>query len=85
MRITEGLQRGSQRRNGGRSGVTFEDAMRQVNENPEECIRAAGFQVPAEIIGDKQKTVMYLIQSGQVGGPVMRMIAPMLGRMGIRI
>ena len=84
MSIIDGLQRGTQR-NGGRSGVTFQDALKQVNDNPEECFRAAGFVVPKEIMGDQQKTVMHLIQTGQVGGPVMRMIAPILGRMGIKL
>ena len=85
MSIMERLQQGSGKRNGDQSGITIQDALRQVNEHPEECFRAAGFKVPKEIMGDQQKTVMHLIQSGQVGGPVMRMIAPILGRMGIRI
>ena len=85
MSIMDGLQRGAGKRGGGQSGITFQDALRQVNENPEECFRAAGFKVPKEIMGDQQKTVIHLIQTGQVGGPVMRMIAPILGRMGIKI
>ena len=85
MSIMEGLQRGSQRQGGGQSGITFQDALRQVNENPEECFRAAGFKVPKEIMNDQQKTVMHLIRTGQVGGPALRMVAPILGRMGIKI
>ena len=85
MSIMDGLQRGSGRRGGGQSGITFEEALRQVNENPEECYRAAGFNVPKEIANDQQKTVMHLIRSGQVGGPMMRMIAPILSRAGIKL
>lgn len=85
MSIMDGLQRGAGKRGGDQSGVTIQDALRQVNEHPEECFRAAGFKVPREIMGDQQKTVMHLIQTGQVGGPVMRMIAPILGKMGIRL
>ena len=85
MSIMDGLQRGSGRRGGGQSGITFEDALREVNEHPEECFRAAGFNVPKEIMGDQQKTVMHLIRSGQVGGPMMRMIAPLLNRAGIKL
>ena len=84
MSIFDGLGR-NQRGNGTGSGVTFQDAMRQVNENPEECYRAAGFNVPKEIMGDQQKTVMHLIRTGQVGGPTMRMIAPILNRIGVRL
>lgn len=84
MSIMDGLQRRTQR-NGGRSGITFQDALKQVNDNPEECFRAAGFEVPKEIMGDQQKTVMHLIRTGQVGGPAMRMVAPILARMGIKL
>ena len=76
------------KKNGGdgdQSGITFQEALKQVNENPEECYRAAGFKVPKEIMGNQQATVMHLIRTGQVGGPAMRMIAPLLGRMGIKI
>ncbi len=69
----------------GQSGVTFQDALRQVNEHPEECFRAAGVQVPKEIMGDQQRTVMHLIRTGQVGGPAMRIVAPILARMGIKV
>ena len=85
MSIMEGLQRGAGRRGGDQSGITFQDALRQVNENPEECFRAAGFNVPKEIMGNQQATVMHLIRTGQVGGPVMRMITPILGRLGIKL
>ena len=85
MSIMDGLQRRAGKRGGDQSGITIQDALRQVNEHPEECFRAAGFKVPKEIMGDQQKTVMHLIQTGQVGGPVMRIIAPILGRMGIKL
>ena len=85
MSIMEGLERGAGKRNGGQSGITFQDALKEVNEHPEECYRAAGFKVPKEIMGNQQATVMHLIRTGQVGGPAMRMIAPILGRMGIKI
>lgn len=85
MSIMERLQRGAGNKNGDRSGVTVQDALRQINEHPEECFRAAGFNVPKEIMGDQQKTVMHLIRTGQVGGPTMRMIAPILNRIGVRL
>lgn len=64
--------------------MTMQDAMREVNEHPAELFRQAGFNVPKECIGNNQATVMHLIRSGQVGGPMMRMIAPMLNRLGVR-
>ena len=82
MSIMEGLQRGSGKRTGGQSGVTFQDAMKQLQGNPEETIRAAGYQVPAEAAGDPKKAVMHMIQTGQVGGPLMKMIGPMIAKLG---
>ena len=64
--------------------MTIQDALREVNEHPAELFRQAGFNVPKECIGNNQATVMHLLRSGQVGGPMMRMLAPLLGRMGIR-
>ena len=85
MSIMEGLQKGNGKRDGDQSGVTFQEAMKQLQGNPAEMIRAAGYQVPAEAAGDPKKAVMHMIQTGQVGGPMMKMIAPLLGRMGIKI
>ena len=82
MSIMDGLRRSSGQQNGGRSGVTVQQAMQEVNEHPAECLRAARFQVPQEYIGNNQATVLHLIRSGQVGGPVMRLIAPIIQRMG---
>ena len=64
--------------------MTIQDALREVNEHPAELFKQAGFNVPEECIGNNQATVMHLLRSGQVGGPMMRMIAPMLGRLGVR-
>lgn len=64
--------------------MTMEDALREVNEHPAELLKQAGLNVPHECIGNNQATVMHLLRSGQVGGPMMRMIAPMLNRLGVR-
>ena len=68
--------------NGDRSGVTFEEAMKQLQGNPAEMIRAAGYKVPEEAANDPKKAVMHMIRTGQIGGPMMKMISPMIARMG---
>ena len=60
-------------------------SLKQVTDNPAECFRAAGVNVPKEIMNDQQKTVMHLIRTGQVGGPAMRIVGPILARMGIKV
>ena len=64
--------------------ITMEDALRQLRSDPAGMIKQAGFNVPEEYANDPRATVMHLIQSGQVGGQMMRMIAPMLNRLGVR-
>ena len=65
--------------------MDFNTAMSQLQADPARVLSEAHFNVPQECIGNNQATVMHLIRSGQVGGPMMRMIAPMLARMGVKI
>lgn len=58
--------------------MTMMDAMRQLQSNPAEMIKQAGYNVPDEIANNPQQAVMHLIQSGQVKGPMMQRIQPML-------
>lgn len=59
----------------------MQDAMRQLQANPAQMIKQAGYNVPDEIANNPQASVMHLIQSGQIGGPMMRMVQPMLNRL----
>ena len=61
--------------------ITQQDAMRELKAHPAQIIKQAGFNVPDTIAGNPQATVMHLIQSGQVGGPMMQRIQPLLSRM----
>ena len=58
--------------------TNMQDAMTQLRSNPAQMIRQSGYNVPDEIANNPQATVMHLIQSGQVGGPMMQRIQPML-------
>ena len=58
--------------------MNMQEAMSQLQSNPAQLIRQKGFNVPDEIINNPQATVMHLIQSGQVGGPMMQRIQPMI-------
>ena len=64
--------------------VDFSAAMGQLKANPAGMLKQAGYSVPGNVGNDPQKMVMHLIQSGQVGGPMMRMIQPMLARLGVK-
>lgn len=58
--------------------MTMQYAMAQLRQNPAQMIKQAGFNVPDEIANNPQAAVMHMIQSGQIGGPMMRRIQPML-------
>lgn len=58
--------------------MTMQDAMRQLQANPSQMIKQAGYEVPEEMANNPQQAVMHLIQSGQVKNPVMQRIQPML-------
>lgn len=58
--------------------MTMQDAMRQLQANPAQMIKQAGYNVPDEIANNPQAAVMHMIQTGQIGGPMMRRIQPML-------
>lgn len=64
--------------------MDWNTAMRQIQANPAGMLKQAGYNVPESAGNDPQKMVMHLIRSGQVGGPMMRMIQPMLARMGVK-
>lgn len=61
--------------------MNFQDAMHELQQHPAQLMKQAGFNVPDEIANNPQASVMHLIQSGQVGGPMMRMLQPMLNRL----
>ena len=61
--------------------ISFQDAMKQLQAHPAQLMKQAGFNVPDNIANNPQASVMHLIKSGQVGGPMMRMIQPMLNRL----
>ena len=58
--------------------------MGQLQSDPAGALKTAGYNVPDDLIGNPQATVMHLIQSGQVSSPLMQRIQPLLNRMGVR-
>jgi hypothetical protein len=58
--------------------------MGRLQANPAEALRSAGYTIPDNVAGNPQGMVMHLLQSGQIGGPAMQRIQPILQQMGIR-
>ena len=55
--------------------------MQQLQQDPIGMARQAGYNIPQNLAGNPQAMVQHLIQSGQVGVPMMRMVQPMLNRL----
>ena len=68
----------------GMSG-NMQNALMQLQKNPKEFIQKAGVNVPDEIMNDPKAMVMRLINSGQVGGPALQRIMPMIRQMGGKV
>ena len=59
--------------------------MGQLQANPGAVLKEANYNVPDEIANDPQAAALYILRSGQASNnPMMRIIAPMLNRMGVR-
>lgn len=66
------------------SGMNWNALMGQLQANPGEMLKNAGYNVPDELIGNPQGMVMHLMQSGQISNPMMQKIAPFLQGMGVK-
>ena len=58
-----------------------QEALRKLQSNPREFIQRAGMNVPEEILNNPQAIVMHLINTNQVGGPILQRIMPMINQM----
>ena len=58
--------------------------LQQLRNNPQQFVQQAGWDIPQEIMGNPQAMVMHLIQTGQVGGPAMQRILPMIRQMSVK-
>lgn len=62
--------------------MNMQEALRQLQSNPEEFFKKAGVNVPAEIMNNPQQIVMHLINTNQVGNQMMQRVMPMIRQMG---
>ena len=62
----------------GAQGNKMQQMMQQLQQDPREMIQQSGLQIPEEKMGNPQEMVMHLISSGQVSGPMMQRIMPMI-------
>ena len=61
--------------------MNYQEQLQQVKTNPIETGKGKGYDIPEELSGDPKAMVMHLINSGQVGGPVLQRVMPMIRQM----
>ena len=52
--------------------------LQQLKQNPAQMLRQAGLNVPDNMMENPQAMVQHLIQTGQVGGPALQRVMPMI-------
>lgn len=55
--------------------------IQQIQNDPVGMARQAGYNIPQNLAGNPQAMVQHLIQTGQVGGPALQRIMPMINRL----
>ena len=61
--------------------MNMQDQLRQLQSDPLGMAQKAGYQIPQNLAGNPEAMVQHLIQSGQVGGPALQRIMPMMQKL----
>ena len=59
----------------------MQEALKMLQSNPKAFLQQAGVNVPEEMLNNPQAMVMHLINTNQVGGPMLQRIMPMIRQM----
>lgn len=55
--------------------------LQQIQQDPIGMAKQAGYNIPPNLAGNPQAMVQHLIQTGQIGGPMMQRIMPMMQKL----
>lgn len=55
--------------------------LRQLQQDPIGMAKQAGYNIPSNLANNPQAMVQHLIQTGQIGGPMMQKIMPMMQKL----
>ena len=55
--------------------------VQDIQRDPIGMAKQAGYNIPQNLAGNPQAMVQHLIQSGQIGGPMMQRIMPMMQKL----
>ena len=58
-----------------------QEELQEIKTNPIEYAKRKGYNIPDELANNPQAMVGHLITSGQIGGPALQRIMPMIRQM----
>ena len=58
--------------------------MQDIQRDPVGMGRKAGYQIPDNIGNNPQAIFQHLMQTGQIGGPMLQRILPMVQKLGLK-
>ncbi len=56
--------------------MSAQEALQKLQRDPRAALREAGVNVPENMMGNPEAITMHLIQTGQIGGPILQKIMP---------
>ena len=59
-----------------------QEQLQEIQRDPRAMAQKAGWNIPDEIMGNPKAMVQHLINTGQVGGPILQRVMPMIRQMG---
>lgn len=60
---------------------SMQSQLQQIQQDPRSFLQQHGVNVPDQLLSNPQAIVQHLIQTGQVGGPALQRVMPMIQRM----
>ena len=65
----------------GNTQNNMQSQLQQLKNDPRQFLQNAGVNVPDQLLGNPQAMVQHLIQTGQVGGPALQRVMPMMQKL----
>ena len=62
------------------SPTNIQEAIQKLQKDPASAIRQTGYKIPDNLLGNPEAMVQHLIQTGQVGNPILQKVLPMIHR-----
>jgi len=62
----------------------MQDALNQLRNDPLGMAKKAGYNIPQNLSGNPEAIFRHLVQTGQIGNPIMQRLMPVMQRLGLK-